>query len=302
LAIEDQISPIDMMRLFAVENEADLLVQDRLGWSALGAYRGPVEGFRLLLQQCKPPYHELPPLERLNIAANIATGFWDNTPELTRMALRPGDLEQAARPRPMHEELDGTECLLRNVAKVIGLSHAAGKAERGSSSSLVSNRKAHASRALNQWREFFRDFVKAGIDLHHSCSSKRIFYTPLGWALQRAIAEIRRPRVDVLDVLLVSWLADLTACGVDLLQYGETEKLVHDQGVVCKDFKPVCSWIEEVDYEEYYVATRRLISFSYGPRPGDWKMWWSESTDGFAGEYWAMVEYPIEMMPGSWVE
>jgi len=58
-----------------------------------------------------------------------------------------------------------------------------------------------------------------------------------------------------------------------------------------------------------------LISFTYGPRPEDWKFWFSEPSDPYAGDFWAMVEegrpwiddeeamgdHP-QPMPGSWSE
>jgi len=59
-----------------------------------------------------------------------------------------------------------------------------------------------------------------------------------------------------------------------------------------------------------------LIDFSYGPHPENWQFWFPELSDGFLGEFWAMVETedlmtpdpstfqmgPHPPMPGSWIE
>jgi hypothetical protein len=53
-----------------------------------------------------------------------------------------------------------------------------------------------------------------------------------------------------------------------------------------------------------------LINLHYGARPGDWIFWLSEQTDEYAGDFWSMIEDPLELdeedrpmvlkMPGSW--
>lgn len=50
----------------------------------------------------------------------------------------------------------------------------------------------------------------------------------------------------------------------------------------------------------------RLINFRYLPDPVDRRLWWSDPTDEFAGEFWKLVESsllgdPELHMPGAWV-
>lgn len=57
----------------------------------------------------------------------------------------------------------------------------------------------------------------------------------------------------------------------------------------------------------------RLVGVKGGPRPEDWKFWWSQPTDGLVGEFWSLVEReqeetgfleeePLCAIPGTWVE
>ncbi len=86
---------------------------------------------------------------------------------------------------------------------------------------------------------------------------------------------------------------DLKAAGIDLRQYGEKEFVS-----LSRDFRlPFCDcWI-------------RLIEFNYGPEVQDWMFRFSEPSDEFAGEFWAMIEGLKEdadskqpQVPGSWIE
>jgi hypothetical protein len=85
-----------------------------------------------------------------------------------------------------------------------------------------------------------------------------------------------------------AWLELLQNTGVDLTEYGEKEKHLHDIGRVNKLF---------ID-TEYQV---RLISFTYGPSPDDWEFCFVELDDYFA-DFWYMVDHPEAGMPGAWDE
>ena len=89
------------------------------------------------------------------------------------------------------------------------------------------------------------------------------------------------------------WLEDLQSCGVDLLEYGKKEKELHGHYTEvlgdCRSYSNGC--------------TLRLVGFTYGASPEDWKVWFSEPTDEYAGDFWWLVEQPDEKpMPGMWVD
>ncbi|KLU88289.1 hypothetical protein MAPG_07276 [Magnaporthiopsis poae ATCC 64411] len=65
-------------------------------------------------------------------------------------------------------------------------------------------------------------------------------------------------------------------------------------------------------WEESPRQSVRLINVRGGPRPEDWKFWWSQHTDGLVGDFWSLVERgqgtgfleeePLCAIPGAWVE
>lgn len=50
----------------------------------------------------------------------------------------------------------------------------------------------------------------------------------------------------------------------------------------------------------------QLLNFQYGRSPTDWKFWWREPSDEFAGDFWWMVEMESRIamrnVPGAWVD
>jgi hypothetical protein len=46
-------------------------------------------------------------------------------------------------------------------------------------------------------------------------------------------------------------------------------------------------WDRQIVCVEFDI---RLINISYGPSPKDWIFWFSEPSDSFAGDFWAMLE------------
>ncbi|KAL1964098.1 hypothetical protein VTN77DRAFT_7516 [Rasamsonia byssochlamydoides] len=102
--------------------------------------------------------------------------------------------------------------------------------------------------------------------------------------------------------LLTLWARELRDAGVDLMWYGQQEKLLHARGSV------------DPEVNLYYIDDRmmisrktvRLVGFRYGPSPEDWHAWFSNWRDEFSGEFWNMVEMkehadPELQMPGAWV-
>jgi hypothetical protein len=47
---------------------------------------------------------------------------------------------------------------------------------------------------------------------------------------------------------------------------------------------------------------QRVIGFAYGHSPEDWNIWLAEASDAFVGQFWDIIERPVEVMPGAWPE
>lgn len=96
-------------------------------------------------------------------------------------------------------------------------------------------------------------------------------------------------RIRVAEKALETWLEVLQESGVSLDEYGKVAaRLVAEEFIYRRWDGP--EWVLEV------------IMVDYGPEVHDWKIWWSEASDHFAGEFWEMVEPKPSLMPGSWVE
>jgi hypothetical protein len=101
---------------------------------------------------------------------------------------------------------------------------------------------------------------------------------------------------EALNEILEDWLFGLLEGGVDLQEYGAWESL----SLQNKDFGPLQWCYKEYEDDENGVRYNnrllfkdvdiRLINIKYGPSPKDWIFWFSEPSDPFAGDFWAMIE------------
>ena len=160
------------------------------------------------------------------------------------------------------------------------------------------------------WQALVRQILNKGADLNR-CG---LFGTPLIQMLRGAyytcwrLFEVKDALGKVIDSeyffqhphrkgeeALLTWLQTLQGFGIDLERYGKTEyKLFYQES---------SSW-RNLDLlipgrgEEVYPP--RLIGLQVGPEPEDWKVWLSEPSDEFAGEFWDMLEHPERTIPGAW--
>ncbi|KAG6364222.1 hypothetical protein INS49_005820 [Diaporthe citri] len=104
--------------------------------------------------------------------------------------------------------------------------------------------------------------------------------------------------------------------GIDLNLYGANEK-EHFQhrfegypsdGMTYDYFSPEAYKIgcDNLGLYRRHLHWVRLINFHYGRLPTDWKFWWSEPSDEFAGDFWLLLESgtqeAIMSVPGAWVD
>jgi len=90
-------------------------------------------------------------------------------------------------------------------------------------------------------------------------------------------------------------LVDSLEGGVNLQEYGAWESLSLQKKVSLWCYKKDDKDDNEnsVQYRQALLVIEfdiRLINFKYGPSPNDWIFWFSEPSDPFAGDFWAMIE------------
>lgn len=188
-----------------------------------------------------------------------------------------------------------------------------------------------------QWHALIRDVVRHLADIRDlsQCGSKItltegawVTVTPFSFLILEGVSAQMHPRppqhvairpTDSAAVLagcektIFSWLADLYEGGIDLTLYGENEmEHFRHQEVSRFEGYPLngmayhysSSSLDEIDRGHLYWV--RLINFHYGRFPTDWKFWWSEPSDEFAGHFWSLVESghqeEIMSVPGAWVD
>ncbi|KAI1374189.1 hypothetical protein F4677DRAFT_172830 [Hypoxylon crocopeplum] len=101
-------------------------------------------------------------------------------------------------------------------------------------------------------------------------------------------------------IVLKAWLEALKQAGVDLNAYGRRE-----HKILTEDGSRGPGQLGNIRYYPIiYLNGNKsyLIGFKYGPEPEDWKVYWDEPTDRFAGEFWKSIESPPLRIPGSWVD
>jgi hypothetical protein len=268
-----------------------------------------------------PPYREISPQTRFDIAVELCESRWHNVPAIMSTLLR------------VEADFDKELLTLTNRwgytllhLLVIGLietnavwSHDDEYLDDDLSSEEVEYIRATKSHSLS-WRPLIRKVTAAGADVNALDAWGR---TPLCILIHRYSAF----RLDLeikyewgLPHLLKCWLEDLFDVGIDLLQYGALESLAvqkrRDQepppDCACFTYLDSSLGPKECTHENLCRSPARLINLQYGTRPGDWIFWLSEQTDEFAGDFWSMVESPLESeaeecpmlfkMPGSWDE
>ncbi|KIX08582.1 uncharacterized protein Z518_03238 [Rhinocladiella mackenziei CBS 650.93] len=105
---------------------------------------------------------------------------------------------------------------------------------------------------------------------------------------------------------LQCWAREVQAAGQDLEEYGQWEyqQVVAEYAKYAED--------SPADQDGHFsfaacypaVASGRLVAFTYGKQPQDWRIWISTSLDEYAAEFWETVhlvpDAPDPDLPGAW--
>jgi hypothetical protein len=246
--------------------------------SVLGRFYGTPKEFLFLQQHVCPSFYRLPKRIRIKVALRIGAFYssdW-SVPELFRVilgadVLEPNDLSPC-------QESDST--LIHCAARGMGAS------ERDSREGTSTDRST-----IDAWGDLCQKFLRVRLEVHDLVADKTPFLSflngyLLSWSGPIELGPACQAAVQV-------WLKQLEAVGVDLTEYGKAEEGMWNGWFTQREFHV---WnIPKQDFE-----LQEMVGFSYGPSPKDWYIWLSEESDSFVGEFWDMIERPVEVMPGAW--
>ncbi|KAM0319172.1 hypothetical protein ACHAO8_001316 [Botrytis cinerea] len=100
------------------------------------------------------------------------------------------------------------------------------------------------------------------------------------------------------------WLEFVANLGIDLNAYGEIESSLYKKRRMAHDFGFCIYW----EPESIYWELENILGFKYGPCVEDWGLWLIEQTDEYAGDFWYLIENPLQAdlanlsIPGKWVD
>lgn len=265
--------------------------------------RGSILEFKFLQQHCIPSYYELPQETRIAVACKAVVEMLDayHMPGLVQTILGPNtltaqDLQKEGRWRFDSRDTTLVHCVVRKIG-------ACQAALQGSHPWKIKSR--HKTRLTEpyfyirlkeeyldlyeSWEKLFTGFLQAGADLNHVVDRQTLLLAFLEGYLDWF--DVSQCPLLFPSEALQKWLIDLENAGIDLQEFGEREDSIWKKDLVQRNF---------IAHDEENPSSHRIIGFSYGPSVADWSVWLSPSVDVFVGDFWRLVEKPVEMMAGGW--
>lgn len=300
-------------------DEDDLLI-----YCLLSNYDGSIDEFLSLRRSVWPDSQFYRPdfsPQRMLIAVGIVGdwgGTWRAAPMMCRSVL---GLDNGTAQNNMHFQMctDWGLNLFHGLAMKVGRTH--GTDIAGEWHTLIRDVLRHLTDITVLSNRGFIEFVVEGA---------HVTMTPLSILISEGVqarlrgfpqhATIRSTEsaavVAGCEKAIFAWLLDLSEGGIDLELYGENEKEHFRHQEVFRwegypmngmtyDYWDYWDWTtDEPSYRHLYNV--RLINFHYGRFPTDWKFWWSEPSDEFAGHFWSLIESrnqgAVLSVPGAWVD
>ncbi|KAJ5955478.1 hypothetical protein N7501_009757 [Penicillium viridicatum] len=254
-------------------------------------FHGHVKDFLFLQQNCCQFFYELPQSERIRVAVTVADTHWSllPTPELIQTIIGQDILEA---------EVVQYECYAQYIQRMTTLVHLAARVmgcmQRRSQVDYSMYRLMEEPKLLViLWGSFVQRSLHTHVNIHQYIDGMTPFLEFYWGYYDSEVVPVRQKHL--FDLALKVWLRTLQEAGVDLELYGRIEERIWKT-----------EWIPRESHQlpNYHMldwATKaRLIGFSYGPSIEDWHLWVSEPTDSLAGEFWDLIERPVEVMPGAW--
>lgn len=172
---------------------------------------------------------------------------------------------------------------------------------------------AHSDDGLERWRRLLRWIYRGAEpwELSGTWTWILLFSVPLttGWYDDRWDSSFYRNSGYYLCPICVQrrlrrlvrlWLEDIFACGVDLLEYGADEMEIFNEALLNsrdEQGEPPRRGLKKYDRKGPI-----LTGFAYGSEPSDWVFQWDHASEGFAGDFWHILEDPLPAPPGAWVD
>jgi hypothetical protein len=306
LSFHTGLDLFELYRLLLNAGADDILIDNV---DVFRSYHGPVEILKYLQQQAYPPYHTVPMRLKLDAAAAQLASVWHNVPAVLETLLdNNGKINAEITEWTNRKEQTLLHLVLSALAYVQIHSYGSwGSSQRYLDSSLVTqdivtvDNISKADSLL--YRRFVRKLVSAGASLQ---SIDSYGHTLLTWMIYDFLkCDLKflsnwnvGKTLKALNEMLRDWLFDLFECGVHLQDYGAWETISSQN----KDFRHSWDWEcsvgrtrdENSDLYQRLIFSAdfniRLLGITYGPRPEDWIFWFSEPSDPFAGDFWAMIE------------
>ncbi|KAJ5546625.1 hypothetical protein N7494_004210 [Penicillium frequentans] len=252
---------------------------------ALRAFHGTPEEFAFLQQHTCPSFYQLPKSERIKLALQV-TSNWDShnfQPELIQSIARLGTLGADGT-----NEDSSLECaqlkLLHHTVRAMGISQR---------TLQISGHDQDIQSACDSWSNLFHELLCLGMGIHSIHDEKTLFLAFIhGYFNMSTISPFQSGNA-ACNLAIQVWLHELKSAGIDLIRYGETEKRLWAEGTLWRE-------IDGWNIAEQASDMQRVIGFSYGSSPEDWNMWLAEASDDFVGQFWEIIERPVEVMPGAW--
>jgi len=306
LSFKDGLDLFELYRLL-LNAGADEILIDNVG--LFGSYRGPVKNLKYLQQQAYPPYHKAPMRLKLDVAAAQLASVWHNVPAVLETLLdNNGKINAEITEFTNRKEQTLLHLVLSAFTYVQMSSYGCWASFQSYLDGSLKAQDIETGDDISKvhsplYRHFVRKLVSAGASLQSIDSDGHTLLTgmiygflkwnftfPSNWNVGRTLKALNKTLGD--------WLFSLLECGVDLQDYGAWETISSQN----KDFRHSWSYPPRLgnagnENSDFYQPVRysadfdiRLLGITYGPRPEDWIFWFSEPSDPFAGDFWAMVE------------
>jgi hypothetical protein len=206
-------------------------------------------------------------------------------PELIRTIIRIDDLEA--------DDVNETHSLrFTRLTLIHAVANAMGVCQRHLQ---ISDRTQEIQSTCDSWCSLCHEFLCLGIDIYGIVDGKSLFLAFLeGYFSKSTLSQFQNGNVACKAAIQV-WLGNLEAAGIDLARYGEVEHCNWRDGGFGREFS---GW----NIAEQAFDTQRVIGIAYGPSSEDWRIWLSEASDLLAGQFWEMIERPVDVTPGAWPE
>ncbi|CAI7653058.1 unnamed protein product [Penicillium viridicatum] len=257
----------------------------------LAIFHGHGKDFLFLQQNCCQFFYELPLSQRIRVAVKVADTLWFllPTPELIQTIIGQDILEA---------EVFQYECYTVHIKRMTTLVHLAARIMgcmqlHSQDDSTIYGLMEEPKLLVSLWGSFVQRSLHTHVNIHQYVDGMTPFLEFYwGYHDSEVVPEDQKY---FFGLALKVWLRTLQEAGVDLELYGRIEERIWKTEWIPRESHQL------PDYHRLKGATKaRLIGFSYGPSIEDWHLWVSEPSDSLAGEFWDLIERPVEVMPGAW--